>query len=219
MNRRWPSPTFAASSGSSSNFRIALGQGLRVVLGHPHDVLPRSQLEAREVVGAHDGDDRNAGRHHLEAGGAETEVVEVVALHVGGGHVRGHDVFGDLAGGDDLVAHAELVGDLEERVVEHVSHDDHDDVVALAQEIGERADQRDAVALERDDVPDRQDHLPVVGCSSDSRAAARSMTDEPSGIDTHHDVREAFVGDVVAGADVAVDEPVDEHDVRAVERR
>ena len=140
MNRRWPSPTLAASSGSSSRVRIALARARRIVFGDPHDVLPRTQLEPGEVVFPHDRHDRDAGGHHLEARGAEPEVVEVVALDVGRGDVRRHDVLRvPRRSRSTLLAHAELVGDLQERVVEHVADDDHDDVVALLDEIGERA--------------------------------------------------------------------------------
>ena len=44
------------------------------------------------------------------------------------------------------------------------------------------------------------------------------VTDESAGVDTDHDVRQAIVREVVARADVAVDELVDEDDVRAADR-
>ena len=108
--------------------------------------------------------------------------MEVVALHVGGGDVLRHFVLGYLTGRDQVVAHAELVGDLQERVVEHVADDHHDDVVARFDEVGERADERDAVALERDDVTDREDHRAVADAELLARRGA-VVIDEAFGID------------------------------------
>ena len=128
MNRRCSSPIRAASSGSSRSFRIASGERDRIILGNAHDVLPRLQVEAREVVLPHDRDHRNARGHHFEARGAQPEVVEVVTLDVGGGDVLRDVVLGYLADRDDVVADVQLVGELQERVVEDVADDDHDDV-------------------------------------------------------------------------------------------
>ena len=82
---------------------------------------------------------------------------------------------------------------------------------------GSARHERDAVALERDHVSDREDHRAV----ADPELLARRgpvVIHEAFGIDSDDDVGETVGREVIARLHVGVDEVVDQHHVRVIDR-